>query len=752
MLGRHRHRGRYEVVCAVGMMLVLGVGGVEAQDVSGTSASSQTQAPAISEGPTGIRPLFFEVFVTAPSRMKEEIGKTPQAVSVVTREALHRRQARTPNQMLREEPGIWSAQVSAQGSPIIRGLIGNRVLYLWDGVRINNGALFSGPNGFFNQFPIGGVERIEVLRGPGAVQYGSDAIGGVINIVQRTADLFSPTMQAGGDLTMRYGSVDTERTGYANAWVASDRVSLSLGTTGQTVGDYKMPGGVVQRYTGFDSVGGYAALALRLRPQESLKVSWVQDRRSHIGTYTQSKLNPSGIPRITSPFEDRGIARIDYQSERASSAIQGIHVYGYHQYYASARDTTVETSTVFNRTRTDTKQGVTGVGGQAAAVLGPHRLVFGVDARSEDLDSGRMLYTRSKAAGTETSRIPNGSVPPGTYSVADAFALLKVAVTPRLSWSAGGRFETAKLHSNPRPQDALTPFTVADLTLDRRWSAVTWSTGAVYEVAGGWSVVGNIAAGFRAPTFSDTLSTGVPVFASAVASVPSPNVDPEHSITYEAGPRYASEHVNLSVTVYSNQLTDQLTSVTIGTIDVPGVGVVAARQNANIASAYIRGVEAAFAWRIARPLTVIGNATVTRGEDTFNHDPLRFIPPANGMLGLVYTHPSNRWWVESSTVIADRLRRHAPGDELDAGFSIDPGFGSPSKTNPPLPGFVIPGFTVTNLRVGGTLWQGDRGGRRRVEVTLDLANLFNERYREAYSQQQLYAPMFGAVLGTTVRF
>src|ERR1051325_5195147 len=172
-----------------------------AQTPAATQASTSSAAGAQPQAdePEAAPHLFFDVDVTAASRTVEETGRTPQAVTVATRDEVERRQPRTPNQMLSEEPGVWSVQVTSQGSPIIRGVIGNRVLYLWDGIRINNGALFSGPNGFFNQFPIGGVEQMEVVRGPGAVQYGSAAIGGVINVVQRSANLFTNRRQTGGD-------------------------------------------------------------------------------------------------------------------------------------------------------------------------------------------------------------------------------------------------------------------------------------------------------------------------------------------------------------------------------------------------------------------------------------------------------------------------------------------------------------------------------------------------------------------------
>jgi len=756
-----RHRAT-RIVCA---LLVIACGrGALAQSApaqaprtgaepAGTADQDQTrQKDEPQQTGDALPRLFFDVSVTTASRIDEEAKNTPQAVTVATLDAIERAQARTPNQMLREQPGIWSVQVASQGSPIIRGMMGNRVLYLWDGIRLNNGALFSGPNGFFNQFPVGAIEQMEVVRGPGAVQYGSDAIGGVVNIVQRKSDLFTNTMQVGGDVSARYGSVDAETTSYGNVWVSSNRFNLAGGVTEQNVGDYKVPGGDVMNSTGMKAGGGYLNLGIKVNDTDRLKFAWIHDRRFDVETYSQSKLNASGIPRIFGPFEQRGIGRVDYNSDRRHAAMQQLHVYAYDAYYTQARDQTVESAPAFNRTHTDTGQKMLGAGAQATAMVGKTRVVYGADARTEDLSSDRTLVTTTKATGLATTTVPNGNVPPGTYSVVDGFGMLRFSPTPRLAWSAGLRLESAKLHSEPRPEDALTPFTVATLTLDKRWNSVTWSTGAVYRIAGAWSVAGNIATGFRAPTFSDTLSTGVPVFASGVASVPSPGVDPERSITYEIGPRYDSAALNFSLTVYTNQLTDVLSSTPAGTINIPGVGVVQALQNGNISSAYVRGVETNFAYRIAKALTLVANATITRGQDTFANVPLRFVPPANGTIGLLWTNTPRGWWGEASVMIADRLRRHAPQDELDAGFSADPGFGSPSATNPALPGFQIPGWTVVNLRAGATVWKADNGGRQRVEVTVDLNNLLNERYREAYSQQQLYAPAFGVVFGTRVRF
>ena len=122
--------------------------------------------PAEAGDPAGtpakpILPTLLQSITVTATREPEELRSVPQAVTMLTPEAIETRSAQALNEMLTSEPGIWSVRVAAQGSPIVRGQIGNRVLYLWDGIRINNGALFSGPNGFFNQIPLNAIDHME---------------------------------------------------------------------------------------------------------------------------------------------------------------------------------------------------------------------------------------------------------------------------------------------------------------------------------------------------------------------------------------------------------------------------------------------------------------------------------------------------------------------------------------------------------------------------------------------------------------
>jgi outer membrane receptor protein involved in Fe transport len=716
------------------------------------SKDAAAVSPADPSGSSGDQKLLTSAFTLAPtvvtvtaSRSPDQMQDEAKSQDVVSAEMLQRRAPTTPASVLREEPGIFGNIVNNQGSPIVRGQIGNRVLYLWDGLRINNGASFSGPNGYFNEIPLGTIDRIEVVRGPGAVEYGSDAVGGVINLITKHAYGFDGPRHFGATTYGHYGSVNDDRLSSGDLWGSFSAFSFTTGVTGQTVGNYAAPSIGTINNTGLSDEGGYSDAQWKLDHKQSLRFGWIESRRNDVVSYAQSKMNPSGVPRSNVPYEQRGVARVAYNVTDAGKWSRDLGLYAYFEHFRSPRNTDVESSKAFALTHAISSQAVFGGGAQNTVSIGKNdALVYGADYRSEDIWAKKLLYTTIKSTGATVLSVPHGNVPPGSYDVFDAFVLNRWQ-HKSLTLSGGARIESIHLKSSPLPEDALAPFTVADLTLDKRWNPLTGSVGAVYQIGRSLSLTGSLATTFRSPSFSDALSTGVPVYASSVATVPSPGVKPEKAIEYEAGLRWSSRRVSLNLAGYWTALTDVIVAQPTGTIDIPGVGVVIAQSNTNSDRGYVRGLEMATAIHINRQWNLIGNLTTTRGQDTWLNVPLRFIPPTNGLAGISWNSRAQRYWSEATFNMTDRLRRHAPNDEADAGFSRDPGFGSVSATNPVYrPGFEIPGYAVANLRFGMKLFAQERRG---LDITVDLENLLNQPYREPYSQQELLAPGFGVVIG-----
>ncbi len=128
-------------------------------------------------------PLSREILVTA-TRIEREARETGATVSVVTREEFEARQARRAVEALRSVPGAYVSAGGPPGSPsslFLRGAASNQAVVLVDGVKVNDPTL----GGQFNFFDLGllGVSRIEVLKGGASTLYGSEAIGGVVNVV-----------------------------------------------------------------------------------------------------------------------------------------------------------------------------------------------------------------------------------------------------------------------------------------------------------------------------------------------------------------------------------------------------------------------------------------------------------------------------------------------------------------------------------------------------------------------------------------
>ena len=151
-----------------------------------------------------------EVVVTA-LRSESKIISIPSSISVVDEEYISTRLSRTTPEILMGTAGVFVQKTNhGGGSPFVRGLTGNQILLLIDGIRLNNSTFRYGPNQYFNTIDPFSISRMEVLKGEGAVAYGSDALGGTIQVFTQ-----NPTFNSGfhGNITGRIGTQSIEQTG-----------------------------------------------------------------------------------------------------------------------------------------------------------------------------------------------------------------------------------------------------------------------------------------------------------------------------------------------------------------------------------------------------------------------------------------------------------------------------------------------------------------------------------------------------------
>ena len=177
----------------------------------------------------------------------------------MTEEDLARRMTRTTPQALSGTPGASIQETGyGQGSPYLRGFTGYQTLMLIDGVRLNNSVFRSGPNQYWSTVDPYVIERLEVVRGPGSVLYGSDAIGGTVNVLTRRPYTYGDGFRHGESLHYRLASADTSdvvRGEVSTTW--GERTGLLVGADGKWYDD--VSGGKdigTQENTGYDEWAG----------------------------------------------------------------------------------------------------------------------------------------------------------------------------------------------------------------------------------------------------------------------------------------------------------------------------------------------------------------------------------------------------------------------------------------------------------------------------------------------------------------
>ncbi len=144
-------------------------------------------------------PTELEQIIVTATRTAQTADETLASVTVITRAEIERRQATSVQEVLRGVPGVGIANSGGLGQPagvFLRGTESDQVLVLVDGLR--TGSVSAGATAF-ESIPIDEIERIEIVRGPRSSLYGSEAIGGVIQIVTRKGGgALKPQFSAGG--------------------------------------------------------------------------------------------------------------------------------------------------------------------------------------------------------------------------------------------------------------------------------------------------------------------------------------------------------------------------------------------------------------------------------------------------------------------------------------------------------------------------------------------------------------------------
>jgi outer membrane receptor protein involved in Fe transport len=651
---------------------------------------------------------YEEQVVVMPSRQQRPAADLPQAISVIDRSGIEQQMPRSTPEALANVPGVLLQKTNhGSGSPYLRGLVGNQVLVLVDGVRLNNSTFRYGPNQYLATIDPASVERIEVQRGSGSVLYGSDAIGGVINIVTRRPRLSDGATRVSGSVAAKVTTAGMEQGGRVEAEVASSRAALRAGFSLRRFGDLVAGGSLgTEAPSGYRENAADASALFGLGRSSLLSISYQHLRQDDVPRFDQ--VAQRGYERYSFDPQVRDLAAAEWRLFPTAGPVARVSSAVSWQRTRERRERRLVGSTLLiaeqDMVRT---RGVT-VDVEMRKVAG-WTFQVGVDSYADAIGSWRR--DEEQATGMITPR--RGLYPDGARS--SSLAVFVAGSTRRgpLHLDLGTRYSRFTVSAT----DALFG------RLDLRPAAGVGSAAARVVIAPGLELVGSVAQSFRAPNVDDVSTLGA--FDYGV-EVPSPDLRPERGIGVDVGVRVRGAWAAASIMAYRVSLADLIDRIASsfgGSTLLEGQRVY---RKANVARAYVEGLEIESEWRVSPSVTAGGHASYTYGEQPSTGQPMRRIPPLNGLASLRWTSRSASW-VEASLRFAGAQRRLAPGDVAD--HRIAPG--------------GTPGWAVVNVHAG-------RAFGARFRLTAAAVNLFDKAYRIHGSGIDEYGR--SAWVGTQVSF
>ncbi len=650
---------------------------------------------------TGLNSLF---------RSETDLFAEPRMATVIDRETLDRRQSSTMFRALQNEVGVLLQQTgNGQLSPFIRGVTGQQILVLVDGIRMNTSILRPGPNQYTATIDPGMIERIEVIRGAESALWGSDAIGGVINVVTKSADPLRGTYSS-PDFTQYYSTAEASsytRTGFSG-WYGS--TGVTGGVSYLDVGQLDR-GGSLGRQPGTDYQQYAADIKLQrmLGTDHLMTVAFQHFEQQNLGRsdrFLPFVLGPAPNgsvatqrPTFFDP-QQRNLAYLRFDglvddewmiADAYSFTLSGARTKegNIEDRYSSNSPTALPTRRTigeFDDWGWGTILGFTKDTGDYG------KFSYGVDYYDENIDSVRTQINNPVSANPVTSTVDPQYPDDAQADRVGTYLAWNVPLTERLEMSSAVRYENINMSATPN-------FTgLGPLYFERNYQDWIANAGLSYALTEEFRIIGGYYEGFRAPTIDDLTANKTSLQNNqSVPLLGNLSIEPEQSQTYEVGFKVNTERWRMQVVEFWTDFDSFLARESIGGIDF-----------LSNQEAYINGTEVNGEYLLASNVSLWGNFFYTYGEVLTTNTFISRIPPTQGYLGLRFNQPEYRSYFDIYTWMVARADRYDSTNLSDVRF-IRGG---------------TPGYATLNIRSGKTF-----GRRNQNDVSLSLENITDKYYR-----------------------
>lgn len=486
-----------------------------------------------------INPVVDDVTVTASATEALSALEVPRELIAASEQEMRGRTAVSLPQALREEPSVHVQQTStSQGSVFLRGLTGQRVVALIDGIRYNNTTFRPGPTQYLATVPLQSAGTVEIVTGPASVQYGSDGLGGTINVITATPFFSNQGTEFHGQFAAQFGSADLSGGSALRFGVGNTKISAILGGFFLRVNDLRPGDGidshsVVTRFfgisseilgnrlqdTAFTQYGGEARVFFKPTNDQQFTFSYI--RNDLRGNRRYDQLN-GGNGNLQQGFEPQTLDFFytRYQKQRLGifDSLTGTFSFNRQRDDRQSQGQSFTSTITAEFNRTD----AFGYNVVLSTHTGSRNIVLiGSDLYDENVKSDSYaLNPATNRATVVRGRFPNDALYK-TYGF--YFEDVLDLVPNKLRLTGGLRYGVTTFKTRAKDDPIINGRPVG-LDASTRQDDVTFNFGASFKPMRWFSVYSSVNRGFRTPNVNDLggvgiTSNGFTVTAEQVASI-----------------------------------------------------------------------------------------------------------------------------------------------------------------------------------------------------------------------------------------
>lgn len=595
-------------------------------------------------------------FIVTANRNKSENKNVPYSYIKLNKKDFEISQFRTTPESLSGSSGIFVQKTNhGGGSPFIRGLTGNQILLLTDGIRLNNSIYRYGPNQYFNTIDVYSISHIEAVKGTGSVQYGSDALGGVIQVFTKEPN-FSNTKETHTDVQIKKVSQQMELSSHAEMEYQSKKIALLIGATLRDFGD--LHGG---DSTGKQSPSGYkekavnGKLKINLGPSSVLTFAYQYFNQKNVPLYHRVKLENFEYYLFEKQNRQLGYAKIEHLSP--NKLISRVSIILSTQLSLEKRN--YHKNNDINKFIEEDKVNTIGFTTDILSQIKNNWSAnSGIEFYYDKVRSNRDQITISSSVHNKQRGLYPALAKNANFSV---YSLHHLKLF-KFKIETGLRYNIFNLII---PDTVLTGKKPSNIQISP--SSLVGNLAVSFPITNFQSIYTSFSTGYRMPNIDDMGSLGLVDFRY---EIPAYDIKPEKSYNTELGYKIVTKKEVINVSIFYIHLSDIITRTLVNGEMISGYHVY---TKENSQESFLKGFEFSMNKHLIKKWTLSGNVSYCFGQNLSKDEPLRRIPPFNGRVAAIYS--LNKIQIQCEYLFAGKQNRLAQGDKDDNRIPIG---GTPS--------------------------------------------------------------------------